>query len=85
MFGSSSALSSVIVSAKAPDILQTEITAAGPQMRVNVFLHQVTHNAAWRNAELPSLGADGSTQLSSPPRPGSALPDDRLRNGGLGG
>ena len=67
VLGNSSALSSVIVSAKAPDILQTEITAAGPQMRVNVFLHQVTHNAAWRNAELPSLGADGSTQLSSPP------------------
>jgi hypothetical protein len=67
VFGNSPALSSVIVSAKAPDILQTEIQAAGPQMRLNVFLHQVTHNAAWRNAELPSLAADGSTQLSSPP------------------
>jgi hypothetical protein len=63
-----SPLSSVTVSTKAPDILQTEITAAGPQpLRVNVFLHQVTHNAAWRNVELPSLAADGSTQLSSPP------------------
>jgi hypothetical protein len=36
-------------------------------MRVNVFLHQVTHNPAWRNVESPSLAADGSTQLSSPP------------------
>jgi len=67
VFGNSPALSSVIVSAKAPDILQTEITAAGPQMRVNVFLHQVTHNPAWRNVELPALAADGSTRLSSPP------------------
>src|SRR5580693_6152387 len=68
VFGNSPVLSSVAVSAKAPDILQTEITAAGtPQMRVNVFLHQVTHNPAWRNVESPSLAADGSTQLSSPP------------------
>ena len=68
VYGSSPALNSVKVSAKAPDILQTEITAAaGPEMRVNVFLHQVTHNAAWRNVELPSLAADGSTRLSSPP------------------
>jgi uncharacterized protein DUF4255 len=68
VFGNSPVLSSVVVSAKAPDILQTEITAAaGPQLRVNVFLHQVTHNAAWRNVELPSLAADGTTRLSSPP------------------
>jgi len=67
VFGGSP-LSGVKVSARAPDILQTEITAAGSQpMRVNVFLHQVTHNAAWRNVELPSLAADGSTRLSSPP------------------
>ncbi len=67
VFGGATGLGSVIVSAKAPDILQTEITAAGSGLYVNVFLHQVTHNAAWRNVELPSLAADGSTRLSSPP------------------
>ena len=29
------------------------------ELQVNLFLHQVTHNAAWRNAGLPSLGGDG--------------------------
>jgi hypothetical protein len=67
VFGSSPELNTVTVTAKAPDILQTEITAAGAGMYVNLFLHQVTHNAAWRNVELPSLAADGSTRLSSPP------------------
>jgi hypothetical protein len=66
VFGSSTALSGVVVSAKAPDIVQTEITAAGAQLQVNLFLHQVTHNAALRNLDLPSLAADGATQLSSP-------------------
>ena len=67
VFGGSPALSSVTVSAKAPDIVQTEIAAGGAQLRVNLFLHQVTHNAALRNLEFPSLGADGATRLSSPP------------------
>jgi Pvc16 N-terminal domain len=68
VFGGAPALSGVKVTARAPDILQTEITAGTvPQMCVNVFLHQVTHNAAFRNVELPSLAADGSTRLSSPP------------------
>ncbi len=47
--------------------MQAEIAAAGTQMRLNLFLHQVTHNAALRNLGLPSLAADGSTQLSNPP------------------
>jgi Pvc16 N-terminal domain len=67
VFGSSAALNGVIVSAKAPDLVQAEIAAAGTQMRLNLFLHQVTHNAALRNLGLPSLAADGATQLSSPP------------------
>ena len=67
VFGSSTALNGVIVSAKAPDLVQAEIAAAGTQMRLNLFLHQVTHNAALRNLGLPSLAADGATQLSNPP------------------
>ena len=35
--------------------------------QVNLFLHQVTHNPGWRNADLPSLGADGKTKLKNPP------------------
>jgi hypothetical protein len=30
-------------------------------------MHQVMHNPAWRNVDLPSLGADGKTRLTSPP------------------
>ncbi len=58
----------VRVSAVAPDIVQTELTGStAPQNRVNLFLHQVTPNANWRNVGLPSLSADGSTRLKSPP------------------
>jgi hypothetical protein len=67
VFGSSAALNGVIVSAKAPDLVQAEIAAAGAQMQLNLFLHQVTHNPALRNLGLPSLAADGATELSSPP------------------
>ena len=86
VFGSSPALSSVTVSAKAPDIVQTEIAAGGAQLRVNLFLHQVTHNAALRNLELPVAGRRRSDAAVEPAaRPGPALPDDRLRDGGLRG
>jgi hypothetical protein len=68
VFGGAPVLSGVKVTARAPDILQTEVTAGTvPPTCVNLFLHQVTHNAALRNVELPSLAADGSTRLSSPP------------------
>src|SRR5215813_4304466 len=41
--------------------------AAGlPNPGVNVFLYQVTPNAAWRNMDLPNRRGDGS--LSSRPR-----------------
>lgn len=59
-------LGSVTASALAPDIVQAN-QGAGAQLQVNLFLHQVTLNSAWRNAELPSVGGDGSTRLSSPP------------------
>jgi|SRR5208282_3280004 len=64
----SSVLGSVSVSAKAPDIVQTEIgTGPSALLQVNLFLHQVTPNAAWRNVGLPSLAADGLTVLKNPP------------------
>lgn len=34
--------------------------------QLNLFLYGVTHNAAWRNAELPSMTADGRRR-SNPP------------------
>jgi len=56
------------VTVQAPDIVQTAVTSAGTsQNQVNLFLHQVTHNQAWRNVGLPSLGADGHTLLDNPP------------------
>src|SRR5215467_10232703 len=63
-----SVLGSVSVSAVAPDIVQASLgnsKNAAPQ--VNLFLHQVTPNAAWRNIGLPSLAADGGTVLKNPP------------------
>src|SRR4051812_26581922 len=34
--------------------------------QLNLFLHQVTHNAAWRNATLPDRDRDGNRR-SNPP------------------
>jgi hypothetical protein len=69
VFNSPSAvLGSVTVSAQAPDIVQTSLgSTSNSQLRVNLFLHQVTQNAAWRNIGFPSLAADGSTPLKNPP------------------
>lgn len=64
----SSALGTVLVSAVAPDIVQASLGTSGTsQLRVNLFLHQVTPNAAWRNVGLPSTAADGATRLTNPP------------------
>jgi len=64
----SSPLGSVLVSAIAPDIVQSSLgSGSESQLQVNLFLHQVTPNAAWRNVGLPSAGADGSTRLKNPP------------------
>lgn len=64
----SSGLGGVTVSAKAPDIVQAIVgTGTESPLQVNVFLHQVTLNAAWRNVCLPSLAADGITPLKNPP------------------
>jgi hypothetical protein len=58
----------VTISAKAPDLLQHEIIDGKTQQnQINLFLHQVTYNPAWRNVDLPSLGADGKTPIGNPP------------------
>jgi hypothetical protein len=58
----------VSVTSQAPDLVQESF---GPgdaaENQVNLFLHQVTYNQAWRNVALPSLDADGKTRLKSPP------------------
>src|ERR1700744_2823653 len=64
----SSALGTITVSAIAPDVVESKY-GIGPDSGplVNLFLHQVTPNAAWRNIDFPSLAADGATRLKNPP------------------
>ena len=57
----------VTVSSIAPDLVQKKLFSTESYYGVNLFLHQVTPNTAWRNVALPSLGADGSTRLTNPP------------------
>src|ERR1700693_6032747 len=57
----------VTVAAKAPDLVQEALAPGSPENRVNLFLHQVTHNQGWRNDSLPSVGADGRTRIANPP------------------
>jgi hypothetical protein len=58
----------VTLSAVAPDVVQSTMAGgSASQIQVNLFLHQVTPNAAWRNIGLPQLGPDGITQLKNPP------------------
>lgn len=61
-------LGTVSVSAIAPDLIQNG-SAGGSDtpLQVNLFLHQVTYNAAWRNVGQPSMAADGRTRLGNPP------------------
>lgn len=63
----SSALGTVSVSSVAPDLVQGQAGNQDAGLRVNLFLHQVTPNAAWRNVAQPSISADGSTRLKNPP------------------
>jgi hypothetical protein len=61
-------LGSVTVSAVAPDVVQSSLgSGSTSQLQVNLFLHQVTPNASWRNVGLPSLGTNGITRLTNPP------------------
>jgi len=58
----------VTVTSQAPDLVQASFGHnQKPENQVNLFLHQVTYNPAWRNVGLPSVAADGTTRLSSPP------------------
>ena len=59
--------SQVTVSCFAPDQVQTDLAAANAENQVNLFMHQVTHNAAWRNADIASMSADGTSRLTNPP------------------
>jgi hypothetical protein len=64
----SSGLGTVSITAVAPDVAQAGLGPdSSTQLQVNLFLHQVTLNPAWRNADLPTLGPDGSTRLKNPP------------------
>ena len=64
----SSVLGGVTVSAIAPDLIQGGVAGGGNSpLQVNLFLHQVTLNAAWRNIDMPSVAADGQTRTSNPP------------------
>jgi len=61
-------LGPVTASALAPDIVQASLgTGTSAQLQVNLFLHQVTMNSAWRNVGLPSLADDGAARLANPP------------------
>ncbi len=56
------------ITSLAPDQVQNKLgNLSNPERQLNLFMHQVTHNAAWRNAGFPSLAADGKTRLKSPP------------------
>lgn len=54
----------VTVSSLAPDAVPIDGDDAAP--RLNLFLYQVTPNAAWRNVDLPSRDASGR-RVSNPP------------------
>ena len=62
-----SVLSSVLVTAIAPDIIQHNLATGSTPLQANLFLHQVTPNGSWRNIGMPSVGPDGGTRLHSPP------------------
>ncbi len=66
VFNPGAGLGTVKISAVAPDIVQSSL-GTGDVLQLNLFLHQVMPNAAWRNMELPSLGTDGKTRLQNPP------------------
>jgi hypothetical protein len=59
--------SDVIVSALPPDRIDAiDANPADRRSRLNLFLYQVTPNASWRNAELPSRNGSGE-RISNPP------------------
>ena len=61
--------SPVHVSCLAPDQVQQQLTSGGAtaENQVNLFLHLVTPNPAWRNVGYASLSSDGTTAIGKPP------------------
>lgn len=57
----------VAVSSRSPDLVQQAFNPSAAENQVNLFMHQVTYNQAWRNVGLPSLDVDGKTRLKNPP------------------
>jgi len=66
---SSTIPSPVHVSCLAPDQVQQKFSAGGgtAENQVNLFLHLVTHNPAWRNVGYASLSSDGTSAIGNPP------------------
>lgn len=62
--GVSGALGPVTVSALAPD--RIDLDDANPPPRLNLFMHQASANAAWRNQVLPTRGAGGERAANTP-------------------
>jgi Pvc16 N-terminal domain len=62
----STTFGSVTVTALAPDLVQSSQNSTAT-LQVNLFLHQVTPNPGWRNADLPSVSADGKSRLRNQP------------------
>jgi hypothetical protein len=60
----SGALGPVTVSAVAPDRIDVDEASFAP--RLNLFMHQATPNAAWRNRELPSRAPTGERIANAP-------------------
>ncbi|TCV94655.1 uncharacterized protein DUF4255 [Luteibacter rhizovicinus] len=54
----------VLISALPPDRIATE--GVGAKSQLNLFLYQVTENAAWRNMDLPTRDVDGNCVANSP-------------------
>lgn len=54
----------VVVSAQPPDLIDLTVAHAKPQ--INLFLHQVSPNAAWRNRGAPARDTGGQ-RLTNPP------------------
>lgn len=60
----SATLGNVTVSSLSPD--RVDITSQNQQSRLNLFLYQVTPNAAWRNVGLPSRNGNGERLTNAP-------------------
>ncbi|MBX3599009.1 MAG: DUF4255 domain-containing protein [Rubrivivax sp.] len=64
LIDASGPLGPVTVSAIAPDRIDLE--ASDPTPRLNLFLHQVSRNAAWSNRELPTRAPSGERVANTP-------------------